>query len=813
MVSFLRRRLIHVLTVLSCVALTAQLHAQSSWQWQSPMPQGNNLNDVAFIDGNTGFAVGAGGVVLQTNNRGGSWTQVMSGTSNNLNRIFFATKDSGWIVGDGGTIFATGNSGSTWTVQTAGTNKNLYDVMFVDRSTGFAVGDNGTILRTYNSGVDWTKLNSQTSMSLRGISFINSSIGWVVGLGGTVANTNNHGDSWTASVVDPNTDLYTVWFADMNTGWIGGSTGSIWHTDNGGGIWTSDGANTSNQINRIGVVMCAYKVAACNSGTVLVSAIHDSVWYTQTQPITDQNLNSVNVVSDTSANPYQVRFVGNAGVILTSNNDALSNSFSSLAPGTRSRIHDVFFTGQTAGFAACDSGIVYRTYNGMQWVATTVGADPSLNGVAFCPVNQRIGVVVGLNGAVYWTSNAGTSWYQDTAAILQGHSYFGVCFSRFTRCFVVGNGGVIYAKDTGANATWMVLTSPTSKNLYSVDFDSSDYGFVVGESGGVYKTTDGGQTWASQNVNTNQDLYKIRIVHNYLSNNNTDATFGWIVGNTGVVRRTIDGGTKWMNANAGIKTGGALRAISITDVNHGVIVGDGGAAYATVNGGVTWSAMATPTTNNLNGVWIVNNTVGWAVGDYGTVIFNANLPLPIELLTFDGWSQGNAAMLQWKTASEVDNSYFQLERSSNNQNWQSVTTIAGQGTSPEGASYQYVDNGLTPDVYYYRLKQVNNDGSFEYVGNQVEINIGAASDFSLYQNYPNPFSGSTTITYNVQSSSHVKLVVMNVLGDIVQTIQDADVQAGQYQMNFDASKLAAGTYFYRLFTNGNVYSHQMVLIK
>src|SRR5690242_5154154 len=100
-----------------CMASVLPAHAQE-WNWQSPLPQGNALNDVGFIDGNTGYVIGGNGLVLETTDRGGSWSALEIGTSANLNRIFFVTSDSGWIVGDGGVIYATANGGTTWSSQT-----------------------------------------------------------------------------------------------------------------------------------------------------------------------------------------------------------------------------------------------------------------------------------------------------------------------------------------------------------------------------------------------------------------------------------------------------------------------------------------------------------------------------------------------------------------------------------------------------------------------------------------------------------------------------------------------------------------------
>ncbi|HZV11697.1 MAG TPA: T9SS type A sorting domain-containing protein, partial [Candidatus Kapabacteria bacterium] len=229
--------------------------------------------------------------------------------------------------------------------------------------------------------------------------------------------------------------------------------------------------------------------------------------------------------------------------------------------------------------------------------------------------------------------------------------------------------------------------------------------------------------------------------------------------------------------------------------------------------GVTWQRMTTPTQHNLSAVWLVSNSTGWAVGDSGTVLFNGNVALPVELLSFNGWVQNNNATLAWSTASELHSSYFQLERRPSNGNWQSIATVTASGSVSQGASYQYSDKGLSPNVYYYRLKEIDNDGSSQYIGNTVELTVGAPVQVMLYQNYPNPFNATTGISFDLAKSSNVKVSVTDMTGRIVGTLQNGQLQAGHYNVSFDGSNLPAGTYVYRLDVDGNSYAHQMVLVK
>ncbi|MFN3345045.1 MAG: T9SS type A sorting domain-containing protein, partial [Chloroherpetonaceae bacterium] len=85
--------------------------------------------------------------------------------------------------------------------------------------------------------------------------------------------------------------------------------------------------------------------------------------------------------------------------------------------------------------------------------------------------------------------------------------------------------------------------------------------------------------------------------------------------------------------------------------------------------------------------------------------------------------------------------------------------------------------------------------------------------FKLSQNYPNPFNPTTTITYQLASSSDVKLEVFDVLGRKVATLVNARQNAGEHSVNFNATNLASGVYFYRLQAGSFVETKKMMLVK
>lgn len=174
--------------------------------------------------------------------------------------------------------------------------------------------------------------------------------------------------------------------------------------------------------------------------------------------------------------------------------------------------------------------------------------------------------------------------------------------------------------------------------------------------------------------------------------------------------------------------------------------------------------------------------------------------IPVELTSFTATAVDNSVTLNWSTATETNNSGFQVERS-NGGEFLSVGFVAGYGTTTETKNYSFTDAGLTPGTYTYRLKQVDLNGTFEY-SNTVEVDIIAPKEFSLNQNFPNPFNPSTMISFSLAVDSKVSLKVFDILGQEVMTIVNNSLIAGAHEYNFDASNLNTGVYFYRIEASG-----------
>ncbi len=171
--------------------------------------------------------------------------------------------------------------------------------------------------------------------------------------------------------------------------------------------------------------------------------------------------------------------------------------------------------------------------------------------------------------------------------------------------------------------------------------------------------------------------------------------------------------------------------------------------------------------------------------------------VPVELISFNAIVENGNVRLNWYTASETNNAGFKIERSKDGANYEEIFFIGGNGTTTNRNVYTYLDESVSSGVYYYRLKQVNFDGSFEYL-NVVTVDLGTPDKFLLEQNYPNPFNPKTVITFQTPSEGQITLKIYDVLGNEVATLLDEQKPAGIYNVELDASQLTSGIYFYRI---------------
>jgi len=187
--------------------------------------------------------------------------------------------------------------------------------------------------------------------------------------------------------------------------------------------------------------------------------------------------------------------------------------------------------------------------------------------------------------------------------------------------------------------------------------------------------------------------------------------------------------------------------------------------------------------------------------------------VPVELTSFTGNVNSlGQVVLNWETATEVNNQGFEIERRTETSEFRTVGFVEGNGTTTQQNSYSYIDKAAEQGVNYYRLKQVDFNGTYSY-SDVVEVEITSPVTFELAQNYPNPFNPSTIINYSIPEAGNIRLSVYNLVGEEVAVLVNGFSQAGSFEVTFDASNLSTGVYLYKLQSANSVQTKKMMLLK
>lgn len=202
----------------------------------------------------------------------------------------------------------------------------------------------------------------------------------------------------------------------------------------------------------------------------------------------------------------------------------------------------------------------------------------------------------------------------------------------------------------------------------------------------------------------------------------------------------------------------------------------------------------------------------------GSGTFNGG-PLPVEMTGMTAQATRSAVTLNWTTATETDNYGFEVERRVVSSQlpvggWKNVGFVKGSGTSSSPHEYSFSDENLSPGRYAYRIRQIDQSGSFTYTA-AVEVEVGLApKEFKLSQNFPNPFNPTTTMEFTLPEDGLVTLKMYDLAGRELVTLLDEEKRAGYYhQVTIDASRFGSGTYFCRLEFNGKQVTRKIVLVK
>ncbi len=483
------------------------------------------------------------------------------------------------------------------------------------------------------------------------------------------------------------------------------------------------------------------------------------------------------------------------------------------------------------------------TLAGWQWIET--GYPFTIYDMSFPPGQSETGYAVGsntaLNGIILKTVDGGSTWSKISDDSIPGLR--AVCFTSTETGFAGGYQNYLM-KTTDGGVTW-TSTSRESRSSYinNIRFWDSDHGVLVNTPSIVFATTDAGNTWIpAQGVKQTvedicyADANTLYIVGmDEMISRSTTGGFTWVHiysgtpffrlvgvdfynhdygivgGENGKMLVTTDGGITWTASNAG--STGLMRGVNILDEGNAFAAGTPEQVFKSTDSGITWiSDFNGANTIELNKLKFTEGSTGLICGSDGKFLINHDYAIPVELTGFTAAVDGNNTHLNWTTATETNNSGFDILRSADGSSWKKIGFVQGAGTKSTTTNYSFQDQRLKPGSYFYKLKQIDYNGSYNF-SDEVNVFITAPAKFILEQNYPNPFNPVTTIKFTIPAEVMVNLSVYNVVGEKVKELKNEVVKPGYYEVDFDASNIASGVYFYRLQAGDFTRTRKMNLIK
>jgi len=223
------------------------------------------IRQVHFTDDQTGwllcerdvYALGANSpsYLLKTTNGGAYWERIEF-TDNQRKRItkfFFADNGAGLAIGEAGAFFAMKDDKKTWKSLPSPSRYLMFDGIFTDDLHGVVVGAGGSILFTEDAGLSWNKgsIFGEPNSKLNSVFFINQKNGWTVGAQGKIFQTVNGGKTWREQKSNVTKDLTDVFFSSTAEGWAIGDEGTILRTATAGNVWTAVQSNAKHKLERV----------------------------------------------------------------------------------------------------------------------------------------------------------------------------------------------------------------------------------------------------------------------------------------------------------------------------------------------------------------------------------------------------------------------------------------------------------------------------------------------------------------------------------------------------------------------------------
>lgn len=488
----------------------------------------------------------------------------------------------------------------------------INDMVFTDRYAGYAVFQTATLgscpsshglFKTIDEGHSWIRMSTGTSNNIVAVHFVNQLTGWIAASGSEVRKTTDGGATWTQQTVGVGSGYNDIYFKDANSGFVLGNNGLLRRSLNGGASWTTITSGVTSTLRRMTFSSANLGFISCSNNQLLRTSDGGTTWSVIALP--SPGFTNLFFTTPTTG------FASHGNNLARTTDGGLT--WTTLSIGATHPTGFIHFPTANIGYVWVNLEGLYKTTDGgLTWalVSTPNAASESFNPVFF--TDQNHGHLAGHNGRIAKTTDGGISWH-NTITGLSTDPYTVHAPHKDTAYIGTTQGGILKTVNGGTSFFQAAKLVPGSSRVQKVFFRDTQRGFAVVDSGRVFKTTDGGETWVQKPTNSLTGFIDVQFI--------TDS-LGFICGGTnGWVMKSTDAGETWSSIGTGLNE--TYTDLWFINEDTGFVMNTL-KVMRTLNGGVTWTSYTPVVASGLQDITFVNDSLGYCAGSFGKVLYTTN---------------------------------------------------------------------------------------------------------------------------------------------------------------------------------------------
>ncbi|HYM19945.1 MAG TPA: YCF48-related protein [Candidatus Kapabacteria bacterium] len=654
-----------------------------------------------------------------------------------LHAVQMLSETRTYIVGDFGTVLRTTDGGNSWSSQQIG-SRSLNAVYFTDSLYGMTCGAAGGAFKTTDGGNTWIPMNTAKSDQLNSILLIDKKIAFICGNNHLLLITNDSGKTWNPYPSELGiANIRTLRMLRSNFVVMAGDLGTVYFTFDTAKSFIRDSTISANDIYDVEFSDDNHATTIGEYAEILGTTDGGKHWF---QEDTGTFLATATLNKIDSKDNIHIVAVGDYGTILTT------------------------------------------TDGGTTWSRYYLGTLSHIKGLSMLTALE--GIAVGSDGIILKTTDGGINWdflprRPQTATLRTIQMYpdgqIGIA---------AGGGGVILRSIDSGNI-WLPLPTGTNNTFFASAYNGAN-GFLVGQFGTMYATTDSGATWAQRIIPTTQTLNAISF---------PTAKTVYAFGDSGVFLKSIDSGNYWVQYRPPSGDSVSITSCSFVDSLFGMITTTSG-IFKTTDAGITWRLVLPTDIYTINSICIGSSRVH----AYATAL---NLPahyLPVVLYSTDAgetWHETTATNSKYELdavftsdghhATAIGKGGFIIHITDNTADWNIQPTPTASNLY--GISFGTINAGYSCG-YRGAILRIDTDEEAD-----VRNPIAAALDaLRIERVYPNPAALRARVTYSVDNGGLASAEIFDVRGARVGSLDLGFAGGGEHSFDLNLADLSSGSY-------------------